>query len=226
MQRSCYMPTSLDPSMLIGSLNDSIPHEIAVPGTWSPELFYLDMKQYPVVHKTITSKRIAEILRSKENTTYLEFFEETRGYARFPNLTPFQSQVFEIFERGSIMLYFEKVFLKLIDRAPSEEDLILFEFLKKLSGEPITDWNETVAEIGACCFQFFAKEPYSYMKLIYWDKAVVTGDPTTDYENMKDQELLARENITLEFSSCPGKLSIEDSRSKLLSHIKAKLQAN
>ena len=224
MQRSCYMPTSLDPSMLIGSLNDSIPHEIAVPGTWSPELFYLDMKNYPVVHKTITSKRIAEILRSKENTTYLEFFEETRGYARFPNLTPFQSNVFEIFERGSIMLYFEKVFLKLIDRAPSEEDLILFEFLKKLSGQPITDWNETVAEIGACCFQFFAKEPYSYMKLITRDKAVVTNDP--DYENMTDQDLLTKENITLEYSACPSRLSIEDSRSNLLSRIKMKLQVN
>lgn len=212
-----YIPSSLNAETLISSLNDCIPGEIAIPGHWSPQLFFEDMKNFPVSDKLTTAKKISEILKSDYVSTYLDFFEETRKKAR--QVTSLQKGILEIFEKKSVMLYFEMVFLKFFNANELEsDDKILLQYIDALSNVEIHQWNQIVANIGACCYQFFAKEPYLYINLM---KRNTIGP--IDYEYMTDQEILQKEKIKLELSDCPGRLSIYDSRSKLLNHIKAQL---
>lgn len=214
-----YIPSSTNAESLISSLNDSIPGEIAIPGNWSAQLFFDDMKNFPVLDKILTAKKISEILKSSGYIpSYLDFFEETRKTPR--EITSFQKWILEIFEKKSIMLYFEQIFLKFFNSTTelSQEDKILLQYIEALSNVEISVWNTIVSNIGACCYQFFVKEPYLYMNLMKRNTIAVI-----DYEHMTDQEILQKEKIKLELSECPGRLCIYDSRTKLLNHVKAKI---
>jgi hypothetical protein len=84
------------------------------------------------------------------------------------------------------------------------------------SKTPISQWNSIVAKLGACCFQFFAKEPENYVRLLFCHQP---GDP----DRMTDQELLEGLGETsLSPTTYRGKVSINDSRAVLIQKYRAR----
>lgn len=207
-----YIPTSNTPQLLIQNLNDFIGQELSMAGNWSPTLFLNDLKTFPVKSK----KQLAnEVLEScKNNVVYLDFFEKTRGQARPCN--EIQKNLWNIFNKGCVMLYFEQVFLRLHELTEiNKDDNTLLLYLNALSQSPISQWNEIVKGIGACCYQWFVKEPELYVRLPYRENV---NTP----ENMTDKELFEAIESNLSPTSYQGKISIEDSRSKLINKYKSK----
>lgn len=214
---SVYIPSGLNPSQVIQSLNDCIPQEIACPGAWSSTLFFNDLKEYPAKSKFDLANLVDSA--NKAQMTYLDFFQKSRGTER--KVTDQQKRILEIFEKGSVMLYFEFLFLRFFNGLVSEDtklsknDEILLLYIQALSSCTITQWDSIVKGIGAICFQFFAKEPDLYVELL---GKPVRGDQPTD---MTDQELLQKLSGTLSPTSYRGKISINDSRSELIKQYQA-----
>lgn len=204
---STYIPSGTNASLVIQSLNDFLKEELALPGNWPPSIFFEDLKTSPVRSKS----KLAELVNEANlrPMSYLDFFESSRGYPR-PDLNDFKLRVWKIFNEGSIMLYFEKLFLYLLNiTEPTQYDNVLLQYAEALSRQPITQWNNIVQLIGACCYQFFAKEPELYSKLPY--RKEIRGP-----EDMTDQELLDKLDANLSPTAYRGKISVEDSRSKLI----------
>jgi len=175
---SSYIPSGSSIGTVLSSLSDHLEFDLALPGNWSPKLFFDDLKNCPVREKNL----LAETIRSAMEIpiSYLSFFEVTRGYPRATSEQ--QREIMEIFERGSVMLYFEPLFLDLI-RSPNESADVLLKYIKTLSQLPIARWNEVVGCIGASSYQYFAQDPHSYVKLL---TRVKDDDP----EDLMDDELL------------------------------------
>ena len=98
-------------SLLLISINKLIGEEITLPGNWSPKLFYEDIMNAPVQNSDVlisTMKRLA-----LEWPSYLDFFFTTRGYHK--NVTEYQKELYTLFSKGSLMLYFEEIFLFLLN---------------------------------------------------------------------------------------------------------------
>ena len=206
-----YIPTSNTPQLVIQGLNDLIGQELSLPGNWSPTIFFQDLKAHPVKTKNQLAEAVLDACQ--KNTTYLEFFEKTRGQAKECNES--QKQLWAIFDEGSVMLYFEPLFLKLLSSsAISGGKELLILYLNALSKSPISQWDETLKGVGACCYQWFAKEPELYAHLPY------RKDRDTP-ENMTDFELFEAIESSLSPTSYRGKISVEDSRSKLIEKYKA-----
>jgi hypothetical protein len=206
-----YIPTSATPQLVIQGLNDFIGQELSLPGNWSATIFFQDLKDYPVKSK----KELAEaVLDSCLNSiNYLEFFRKTRDKDRPCN--ELQIKLFEIFNNGSIMLYFEPLFLRLYEVNEINQDVNLFLlYLNALSQSPISKWDEILKGIGACCYQWFAKEAELYIRLPY-------RQSMNTPEEMTDQELFDAIESSLSPTSYRGKISIEDSRSKLIKKYKS-----
>lgn len=206
-----YIPSSDSVELVIQSLNDYLGIEIATPGQWSPQIFFEDLKSDPVRDK----KELAELvlLACQNNMSYLEFYEKSRGHPK--ECTAFQKRVWTIFNQGSIMLYFEPLFRRLLEtNTESEETKIILLYMEALSQTPISQWNEIVIKLGACCFQFFAKDPESYVKLLFCHRS---DQP----ERMTDQELLdGLDQSSLSPTTYRGKISINDSRDILIQKYK------
>jgi hypothetical protein len=202
-----YIPTSTSPQLVIQSLNDSIGQELSLPGNWSPTIFFNDLHEYPVKNK----KELAKIVLDscQKNTNYLEFFEKSRGKPRPCNDK--QIKLWNIFSNGSVMLYFESTFLKLHNEEYDNDILILY--LNALSQTPISHWDEVLKGIGACCYQWFIKEPELYTRLPYRKNMNVP-------EDMTDQELFDAIESSLSPTSYRGKISVDDSRSQLIERYK------
>lgn len=129
------MPSGSSIASVVQSLNDASSEELAIPGNWSSELFFQDLKKFPVR----TKKELIRIVHQADlkPMTYREFFQQTRGYPReVPNVA-----VWEVFDQitvGSIMLYFEKQFLKWMGEKEAPPALKLVEELAQI---PIGEWN-------------------------------------------------------------------------------------
>ena len=207
-----YIPTSNTPQLVIQGLNDLLGQELSMPGNWSSTIFFQDLKDHPLK----TKRQLAEAVLNAchKNTSYLEFFENTRNKPK--ECTETQKQLWTIFNQGSIMLYFEPLFLKL--RLPSsiEEGKreLLILYLNALSQSPISQWNELLKGVGACCYQWFVKEPELYAHLPY-------RKDRDSPENMTDFELFEAIESSLSPTSYRGKISVEDSRSQLIEKYKA-----
>lgn len=206
---SCYIPTGSSSSSIIQNLNDYVASELALPGNWSSKLFYKDLKESPVLSKRILSESLENA--NINPVSYLIFFGQTRGYSK--NVSKIHAEIYSLFEQGSIMLYFEDYFLRLVEKDKSNSyDEIILKYIEVLSSQSIGLWDEIVAGIGACCYQFFAQEPELYAKLAYRKQ---TDCP----ENMTDFELLnivAKGQFSLSPNKYPNKISIQDSRSELI----------
>ena len=217
-----YIPTGTTPQLVIQSLNDYLGQELSLCGPWSPTIFYSDLRDYPVSSK----RRLAELVhranqleqKGPQRMSYLEFFELSRGEPR-PNTTESQKQIWEIFEQGSVMLYFEPIFLRLIGRSEglSKFDQVTLLYIKALSQAPVVQWNKILEGLGACCYQFFGKEPDLYAQLVYR-----TEDKSP--EMMTDQEMLDAIGSKLSPTSYRGRISIDDCRSALIRRYQASLE--
>lgn len=174
-----YIPSGTSPEMVINSINDSFGHEIALPGTWSPTMFYSDLKEHPVKSKKILGELIYKA-NTDQPLSYLEFFERSRGSPRPQS----DSTVWDAFGSGSVMLYFEPLFLKLVSKKElSRDDQVILMYIKELAKHPVPHWNAVVENLGCCSYQFFGKEPELYVSLLY-------RPDTTSPKNMTDQDLL------------------------------------
>lgn len=193
---SRYIPSGSSPGSVIQSLSDYLKTDLAVPGNWSPQLFFDDLKNNPVKDKRLLAETIRDALELP--IPYLDFFEITRGYSRSVN--PYQKGLIELFNEGSIMLYFEDLFLELFTD-PTEDEKDLLKYLKALSQLSISKWNQVVEGIGASSYQFFSKDPHAYAKLLHRVK-------DTDASELMDREIL--EHV-------PEAEAISESRSELVS---------
>lgn len=208
MSQLGYVPSGKTLESIIANLNNATPHELSIPGNWSPTLFFEDLKIYPVVNKRVL---INELYRACcSHVSYLEFFERTRGHSKsisYPYL-------YELFDRGSVMLYMETFFLNLLKRPNqmlNDSRLTrLFEYIEILSKNPVSKWNEILNQIGCCCYQFFVKEPELYLPVIFKSSSI---------ESKTDQELLSPQG-NVSPTKYQGKISIYDSRSALLKSFK------
>lgn len=207
-----YHPTGTSCELVLQSLNDYLGTELALPGTWPPKLFYQDLRDYPVE----TKRKLAEAVHHglQESKSYLDFFEETRGFKR-PGSEE-QTEIWGIFNHGSLMLHFEPLFLKFLDEPQMEGHVVILAYLRALSDTSIVHWNSILEGVGACCYQFFGKEPQLYAKLI--DR---TSADTP--EEMTDQEILDAINSNLSPTVYDNKISTDDSRSTLIQKYKKRI---
>ncbi len=173
-----YIPSGSSVGSVIERLSDYLKVDLAVPGNWSPRLFFDDLKNNPVRDKRILAQTIHNALEIP--ITYLKFFEITRGYPRPVN--DYQKELLQIFNDGSVMLYFEDLFLELFLN-PSKDEKELLKYLKALSQLSISKWNQVVEGIGASSYQFFAKDPHAYAKLLHRVK-------DTEASELMDREIL------------------------------------
>lgn len=206
-----YVPSAASPSAVIQSLGDFSGLDIALNGAWSPTIFYQDLKNHPVKDK----KELAELVYQacRTNMPYLEFFEKSRGYSRVVN--DIEKQLWDTFERGSVMLYFEPIFLHLLQfNEMNSEYNVLIAYVDAMSRVPVNQWNPILKGIGACCYQFFAKESSLYAKLPYRTRDDIP-------EEMTDEELLNALDCELSPEHGHGKISIEDSRTALVQKYKS-----
>jgi hypothetical protein len=208
-----YIPSGTTPEMVLRSLNDySKELELALPGNWPSALFMKDLRDYPVESKRILVKMVQRSLHEKLD--YLDFFQLSRGKAR-PNSNQ-EKEIWDIFSQGSLMLYFESLFLELIaDRQHEtrEEEKIILAYLKALSQVPVPHWNQILEGIGACCYQYFGKEPWLYARLIKRKNADIP-------EEMTDNELLEALKEKLSPRTYQNRISLEDSRTALIQKFK------
>jgi len=100
-----YRPTARDLPELLASLSSACGKELAIPGNWSPQLFYSDLFDYPVESKEDLIRQMISSL--KENWTYRKFFQESRKYSRSIN----SNELWDIFDLGCLMLVHENTFL-------------------------------------------------------------------------------------------------------------------
>lgn len=209
-----YQPTGTTPELVLQSLNDYLGIELALPGNWPPNLFYQDLQDYPVE----TKRKLAVAVQSglTESKNYLEFFEETRGFKR--PTSEEQLEIWKIFSCGSLMLYFEPLFLRLLDRPQMEGYQVILAYLQALSETAVMYWNSILEGVGACCYQFFGKEPDLYARLI-------TRTSADTPEEMTDQEILDAINSNLSPTAYNNKISTEDSRSALIQKYTALVQS-
>lgn len=189
------------------SINKMVGEECALPGEWSPQIFYSDLMSKPVKSSEILISSMKKLMTEIRNEpSYLNFFFETRGYKK--EITPYQEELFNLFNKGSIMLYFEPIFLKLIEN-PIRDDITI-KFISALSNSNIDKWNDIVKNAGACCYSWYAKEHELYLPLL-------SRKDKEQYENYTDEELLACKNLKLEQI---GIITPNDSRSKLIELLK------
>lgn len=143
-----------------------------VNGTWSLKMLFDDLESYPVDKELILSNLNKQV-------SYLEFFKETRGFEK--EVTPYQKQVFDIFDNGSIMLYFENIFLHLLKK---DKICPIFSLMEKLSQLHISSWWNVIKETGAASVNLFISDPLSY------------------FENeVKDKEYLNKNKLSLGYYS-------------------------
>ncbi len=189
-----YVPSQKTLDKILISLSVHSKNELALPGNWSPTLFVKDLFDYPVESKEILSEKFQKGL--VERWTYRKFFEESRGVLReAPN-----PEVWDIFDKGQLMMTAEHLFLDLISKSEPDKNLMLY--LKALSSTHISEWNSIVKRTGAICWQFFLKSPESYIDLI-------SSPGKTDSEMIK--------SFHTEFSpvAYPGKIHPGMSRAEL-----------
>lgn len=190
--------------------------EIAIPGNWSPRLFFQDLHEYPVINEEILKREFISAIK-EETPNYLTFFKKTRGEER-KNVNEHNQKIWDSFSKEPIMLYFEEIFLLLIknDKPQDEEEIkSLMLFIDSLSYSGIEKWNEILMNTGACCYQWFAKEPFLYIKLL-------KRQDNLSFDNYTDSELLEYLGKTLQNFPEPNCISIADSRSKCIEMCKLK----
>lgn len=173
-----YVPTSTSPEQLVSKLNDATGQLLALNGTWSPTIFFNDLLNFPVRSKRKLAEQV--LYSTQKGMDYLEFFNTSRGHPREVR----HPKVWEVFSRGSVMLYFEPLFLKLIEKEDlTKDDLTIVQYLDALSRTSIHQWDSVVEGAGACCWEYFSKDPQAYAKLLRRTSAVRA-------EELTDQELI------------------------------------
>jgi len=153
-----YKPGYRSLDKILISLGHQVKNELALPGNWSPSLFVSDLFDYPVESKDKLAKAFQKGMI--EGWTYRKFYEETRGQPR--NIS--NPEVWDVFDTGALMMIAEELFLILLQRECPPELLL---YLKALSQSPTSEWNNIVSNCGACCWEFFLKDPFAYIQLLH-----------------------------------------------------------
>ena len=195
--------------------------DLCFPRNWSCNLFIKDIEKYPPQSLTEMA------LNVKHGGDYRIFFHKTRGYPH--PLSIKDERIWNIFGSGSIMIYFENTFIYLLYKEfLSIEDVTIMRVIENLSKILVIQWDAYLSNIGCCCYEFFVKEPYSYVSVIDKLNKVVVNDPSnpgglTDMNNITDFEMLAILNLKLLDVSMSGKISRSDSRTRLTDMVKEHL---
>lgn len=119
------------------------------PHNWSRKQFLNDFKEIK-----------PDIISKFHTFSYLEMYEKVIGEEK--KLNDFQRRVFNVFNCGSIMLYFENVFIRLLyeKRSINSEMLNIMEDLTTIA---IQNWDNYLSKIGAISAFLFINDPFSYL---------------------------------------------------------------
>lgn len=177
-----YKPTAQTIDQLLENLNEILSLEVVIPANWSSILFFEDAKNYPSLSREIFINTFREAQTG--DMSYLDFFKKTRGYPRKDE----QLEIWKIFDKGSIMLYLERYFVKVI--YTGKEDKRILSICESLSELPIIHWNEVTKQAGAINYGFFCQDPEKYIKL--FDRTTLTN-----LADWTDQEILEFLNVDL-----------------------------
>lgn len=189
--------------------------DLCFPGNWSCDLFIKDIEKYPPLSLTDMA------LNVKYGGDYKIFFHKTRGHPH--PLSIKDERVWNIFSTGSVMIYFENTFIYMLYKEfLSIDDVIVLQVIENLSKILVIQWDAYLSSIGCCCYEFFMKEPYSYVDIIKRINKPLVDDPTITIEinELKDFEILSALNLKLIDVSLTDKISRNDSRSKLVDMFK------
>lgn len=199
-----YFPSAENVQVLIHHLNTFLQKELALPGNWSPQLFFRDLKEEAVIDK----KTLAELIYQacKSSTSYLEFYQKSRGKERV--VTELQKKLLETFEKGMLFLYCDEAFWSLFNQkelTPGQTKLL--KYFEALSLYPIETWNDIVRKSGACCYQFFLKESLFYAEVLQRK-----NQDKEQPEKMTDHELVAKLGL--------NEINVRESRTELVKRVK------
>lgn len=131
------------------------------PHNWSRTLFYHDLMIMNKIQNDI------EIVTKYKDLPYLEMYHKVNGAdKKIPY--EFTRKVYELFNEGVLMLYFEDVFLSMIGHIDLHQfdDTEMFKFLSKLNQHSFSEWDEIVKnDLNCPCINFFINDPFYYFPL-------------------------------------------------------------
>lgn len=174
---------------------------------WSIKLFTEDLIKYPMFSKDELIKHVKKAY--DDNISYRDFFLRTRDFQRPCHETIDHERLWMLMNNPNMIFYFEDYLISAIDRELTEDDFLIIEYLQVMDKYDVNQWDAIVQNIGACCFEFFAKEPQKYTQLL-------KCTDRKNYENMTDQQLLDKLDTKL---SIFGPVSRQNSRSELLDKV-------
>lgn len=132
-----YIPSNKTLDKILISLSSHCGQELCLPGNWSPSIFVEDLFKYPVTDKNILCTNFVTALVEKHS--YRTFFEKSRGFPK-----QVESEIWDLFDKGQLMLVGEKIFLALINGSVTHSDQVL-KCLQELSGKHISEWSKIIS---------------------------------------------------------------------------------
>lgn len=201
---------------LIQELNDVQSEELALPGNWSSKLFITDFQ--PDNNLLVIAEYLFNSLQ-QENPDYLKYYQQVwnKPHPYYPK-TEDQCWVWKVFSTGSIMYYFEDIFLEYLHvekLTPAQKFLV--QYCEAMSNYPIYKWDSIVKLIGACCYNYFVQEPDKYVNLLF------KSDPNNP-DLMTDDQIIEKLNVNLTLSCHKNNLGYSGCRSTLIDKFKATAQ--
>lgn len=174
---------------------------------WSWLLFQTDMQNFPINFNDC----VVEVQNAyKNNYTYRQFFQRTRGFHRPGVSSPEHETIWDMLNNPTILYHFERYLVEVVDKPNlTADDRYILSYLKVLSKTDINQWDDVVQGMGACCFEFFATDPYKYCELL-------KDDDRRRVDNMSDQQLLGIIEQKLYGHQYDGHISRQNNRSDLL----------
>lgn len=159
------MPHPATIQELLQSLEELWGKKLWLPGEWSPTLLMRELEESPPISMRVLAKAVRR--SNLKRVSYLELFKTTRDEDK--ERTDRERRLFELFEQSSLMLYFEDLFLRLLE----ESDEQLEKIMERLAKLPAHRWNEVTDRLGALCFEWFALEPDLYLDVSISDVELI-----------------------------------------------------
>jgi hypothetical protein len=182
--------------------------QMCIGKTWPSTIMLRDVRDFPAKSDDVLAEGLCMGTES-----YLKFFSDTRGYER--KMSTSEKNVWDIFSKGSVMMYFESLFVNILDKkTPSGEDIVLMKYMKILGEMEISKWNGIVRQIGAMGYPIFAKNPREYAKLPFRNKNNML------VKDMTDMELMERASVLPGHTSSNGYIGVDATREEILSLVR------
>ena len=128
---------------------------LVFPHNWSLKLYTEDIKYLGLENK------FNDIIVKYGNMKYLDMYSAINGGPK--KISNFVKRVYDVFSDGSILLYFEHLFMYLLKCDENETDEKILNFMNSMSKLDVMEWNSYVKrELKAASICMFITDPVSY----------------------------------------------------------------